>query len=184
MTEPLKIDVDDDHLWRTTLEAVAATQERKRPRITIRCAGECGAALGGLDVMPQGPLMISWWEFPAKPEVVLVNGVKVPRDEWERRNNLRVKEWGPPPGDTETMSVIALIGSGLPEYPALLVRCATHGDLVLDRTEALDRLRQVKVGGHDIWAVTPTLPFSDYLSPRDLDHWPGRDRKYRRSTEL
>lgn len=164
MSSPLKIDVDDDELWHRTQEAVAATRQHRRPRVTIRCAGSCGAILGGLDATPHGPLLISWWDLDAPADEAA--GVAV------------AAEYGRAPG-RERRCVIALIGSGLAEYPALLVRCAEHGDLLVDRGEALDKLRSVRPDGHTVWAVTPKHPHLNHLPPRDLDVLDGEDRAHK-----
>lgn len=178
MTDMLKLDVDNDALWATTLRTVQSTQQRKAPLVEIRCSG-CGAVLGCLDKLPRGRLFASWWEVDASPPsgwagtgaYVLRSdrpGERIPVEEHLQERvaagAMRERQYGPPLAVSGHVC-FALIDDGLAEYPALFVRCAQHGDMVLDRAEAIRRLDAAVKPAK--WAVAPQFPRLAYVEPRE-----------------
>lgn len=180
--------VADDALWKLTLQALADTQHRTTPRVHIRCG--CGRSLGALDVVTQGPLFISAWDTPP-PDTWKDTGVKVftstdgEVDPKQFFADLPHRDYG-----SETTHgrecVIALIANDLADYPDLLVRCARHGDRILDRHDALDHLRQHPPGTTGTWVVDPQFPRFTDLQVRE-DGWTdiaGQPRTFKRVTRI
>ncbi len=67
------------------------------------------------------------------------------------------------------------------DYPDLLVRCERHGDAVLDRLEALDRLRVAASGGDPLWKIDVNFPRLEYEPPDPT--WLLSARSARRITQ-
>lgn len=132
---PLRLEPLHPEVRALTRDAVIASRGRE-PRVTLQCE-TCEQPLARITLVPHGPLFTSWWETP------------VPRR-------------GPRPPTPEPHGVIALLA--LPfgvedDHPDLLVRCAVHGDAVLDRTDLVALLRRHKTV---VWHVHPTMPRRRY----------------------
>jgi hypothetical protein len=162
----VRIHVADDDVWRLTLDALAASCDVPAA-LTIRCA-TCRRTIGYAgDVPNYGPLFTASWQVPA-PSPATVNGRPMnerQRHRFEDHNpSLDVDQTGEPVTD-ETHGTIALLRlpAGYPEeYPTLLVRCARHGDAVLDRGEVLGALHD----GHRETLAPATRPLTSYVPPR------------------
>ncbi|MCA9851489.1 MAG: hypothetical protein KC461_12705 [Dehalococcoidia bacterium] len=162
----VRIDAADDNVWRLTLAALEASTATA-PTLTIRCA-KCGAQLGLAGVVPgHGPLFTAAWQVPlASPW--RVNGRRLSEREarrYERSRAIEATESGEQVTD-ETHSTIALLrlpASCPQEYPTLLVRCARHGDAILDRAAVLDAL------DHHTGVLTAAVsyPLTEYEPPRE-----------------
>lgn len=173
----MKVNLDsaDPEVWAYTLRLIEASSTAK-PSLTIRCRA-CQAELGHAGITSAGPLFTSSWkvelDLPFSVQVgnrVLNRGEALRRDKAERERTL-VATSGPPIDFTGVDGLFAALAipPDLPQaYTPLYVRCAKHGDAVLDRTVVNDALR----GKVPILKVSMSLPLQD-VSPQRHDDVPG-----------
>lgn len=169
MSEPVYIDPATDEVRRLTAAALVASPTDSREPTKIRCT-KCGVFMGALVSTRRGPLFTSTWktEPPLVGEVVYVNESTGERRTLTRRGAIRFRDKtsvvveGEPLDDHGRDGVIALLAlpPGTPDdYPALLLRCPDHGDVVVDRTDALAVIRRPD---SEPWRVRTSKPFTEY----------------------
>jgi hypothetical protein len=158
----LQLSAADDQVWRLTLDAVRAS-DSVNP-MTIRC-GTCQATIARAGYTHLGPLFTSSWTIELdSPNAVTVDGRRLSRGaaiKFHDEGLPLTRQSGRPITHTETHGTIALLAlpTHLPgDYPDLLVRCAAHGDAVLDRAEVLSWLRS----GERRRKVSVSLPHRSY----------------------
>lgn len=167
MTKPRRIDADDPEVRSLTSRAWTDTTNRYAPEVTIICRS-CGTVLGAMDTTKFGPLFLSWWDVEPHSEAEL-NGRPLKKREYERvleQAGWRVESVSGNPDRLERHGAAALLT--LPptmaeDCPDLMVRCEKHGDAILDRNEALSRLRTRPP--RKKWKVTPSFPLQAYREP-------------------
>jgi hypothetical protein len=168
VSDVLRLEADDDAVLALTARALAESRGTK-PSLDVRCA-DCGASLGGASRTPTGILFMSWWEVDVAPDFTIEATTR-------RRRRSGLNQWDPdlpmvaqPPTATGHATtrhgVIALLTlpPDLPDdYPDLLVRCAEHGDGVLDADQVVG---QVPSRGHRRWKVPLRPPHLAYREPQ------------------
>ena len=143
----LRLEVQSEDVWNLTLQAMATAHDLGAEHsLEIRCvAGGCGQLLGVAGMVPvQSPITYKGATMSERRARHLL----------AQSNNVTIT--GEPLLEVPT-GVIGLIGEGLDEYPDLLVRCAKHGDLVLDRAEVLRMVGDTAA----TMKVIPTKPVHD-----------------------
>ncbi|MBK8333278.1 MAG: hypothetical protein IPL07_13090 [Acidimicrobiaceae bacterium] len=156
----LRLEVQSEDVWNLTLQAMATAHDLGAEHsLEIRCvAGGCGQLLGVAGMVPGfGPLFTSRWMVPVQSPITYKGATmseRRARHLLAQSNNVTIT--GAPLLEVPT-GVIGLIGEGLDEYPDLLVRCAKHGDLVLDRAEVLRMVGDTAA----TMKVIPTKPVHD-----------------------
>lgn len=162
----LRLQVSDPAVWAHTLRAIEDSATRK-PLLKVKCA-RCGAELAQVGITAHGPLFTSSWKVP------------IPAGSEAKALGPPTKLSGPAPLRSEIHGALAVLAlpPDLPaEYPDLLVRCARHGDAVLDRREALRRLPAD--GAKPLqWRVTPGSRQDYEWPPPDVvaDSWAVHER--------
>jgi hypothetical protein len=172
MTDAVKIHPDDDTVWALTLDAVKDSQGRKQS-LTVRCS-QCRRALAGAGQTKNGALFVSYWELEQGFTGVFYKGQRVPRRVAIKgldRIMPVVDQSGPASSEPAGQFGFALLE--LPcelaqDYPDLLVRCARHGDAVLNRIEVLELLGQATEKLVDV-----AFPHREYRSRDDFPGFPS-----------
>jgi len=174
----MTIDLDNmaAETWAYTLTLFAASANTT-PALKVICRS-CQSTLGYAGTTSIGPLFTSSWKvdlvLPFSIQVgrrVLNRGEAVRWDKAERERTLETTS-GRPIDWTGLDCLIAplAIPPDLPQtYPPLYVRCAKHGDAVLDRGVVIDALRR-KV---PVLKVPVSLPLRPVALQRH-DDLPGK----------
>lgn len=175
----MNIDLDNmaPEVWAYTRTLVEASADVK-PSLTVRCCDPCGALLAHAGVTSLGPLFTSSWKvdlvLPFSIQVgrrVLNRGEAVRWDKAERERTLETTS-GPPMDHSGRDGLFAALAipPGLPQtYTPLYVRCAKHGDAVLDRVVVIEALR----GKAPVLKVSTGLPLQ-HVAPQRHDDLPGK----------
>jgi hypothetical protein len=156
----IRLQADDPGVLALTRTALEQSRHLT-PALTIRCV-DCRAVLAHAGYTPTGPLFTSTWRY-ALPADMNLNGQPLNR----RRQHRVEQELGAEvegaediDGTTGVIALLALPAGMPPDYPDLAVRCPRHGDLLLDRLEALERLR-----GSEDWDVRTERPRLELVPP-------------------
>ncbi len=168
-----------------TAELIRASQGRT-PSLTIWCAiPQCQTVLARAGHTSAGPLFTSTWTVPAPRTITEVNGAPLTRSAErgfiESAFGPVACESGPPLERDLAQGVFAAVApppGQADDHPPLLVRCAEHGDAVLDRVEVMAHLRD----GRTSWAVAVGFPRVEYADP-DSTWLPGENSRQQRSRQ-
>lgn len=174
MSDPLRICVRDDVVWRATIAAVVASRDLA-PAVTYRCR-QCGAYLAGAAATSRGPLFVATWQVQVFSGHVL-NGRRLTEREYRKRfppENERGRPMLEVP--ESTLALLQVPNHMRSEYPDLLVRCSRHGDAVLERSDVLGHLER---RSRTAVPVDVKPPFRAYAPPRDDFGDVGEERRYR-----
>jgi hypothetical protein len=173
----LRLEADDEDVRTLTALALQDALGIPDPPLRIVCQ-QCGALLGHGGDTPHGPLFTSTWTVEPPGAVVTVSGHRLPHSaatRWIDEHQPLVERTGAPMRNPVRHGVRALLTPGLADYPDLLVRCAKHGSMVLDRDEVLAWVRQA---AHKPVKrkVAVSQPNPDYRPPLHA-FGPGRERR-------
>lgn len=151
---PLRLDADDEQVYALTVRANDDSR-RRRPSVRFVC-DQCGAKLGSAAHTAHGPLFTSSWETPPGAQDVTLRRLL--------SRLARTKPTGDSRRGAQRDGVIALLA--LPpdvpqDYPDLMVRCAVHGDALLDRRDILRA-----ISGQSVVKVATRLPRLEYRPSR------------------
>lgn len=181
----LRLMADDPAVVELTGAAVSASNEhRVKPTLQIICQ-KCGSVLAKVGDTECGPLFTSVWTI-ASPLffVEYVRGRKLSRKQalanMERHLVSRSGQAMDASRHNCVVALLALPANVAPDYPDLLVRCAKHGDAILDRLETLQWLRE-SAQKPQRRRVTVSRPFAEYTVPA-VPPWAGAPAKINSET--
>jgi hypothetical protein len=170
MSDVMRLEADDESVIVLTARALAESRDAK-PALDVRCA-DCGAALATASRTPTGVLFVSWWEVDVAPDFRIERTERRRRSRAPDQSDPALPAVAQPPTPTTRATarhgVVALLTlpPDLPaDYPDLLVRCAEHGDGVLDPDQIVG---QLPTRGQRRWKVPLRLPHLHYRDPRAL----------------